>query len=78
MQAPHLVVAFFARGLLQHLSTRLYFADEADANADDFVLRSVPAERRGTLVADGDATGGYRWTLTLQGPPERETVFFAF
>ncbi len=78
LQAPHLLVAFFARGLLQHLSTRLYFADEPYANAEDFVLRSVPAERRSTLIADGTATDGYRWTLTLQGPPDRETVFFAF
>ncbi len=78
LQAPHLVVAVFARGLLKHLSTRLYFPDEADANAGDLVLRSVPAARRATLIADGDATNGYRWTLTLQGPPERETVFFAF
>lgn len=78
LQAPHLLVAFFARGLLQHLSTRLYFADEIDANAEDFVLRSVPAARRPTLIADGDARHGYRWTLTLQGPPDRETVFFAY
>lgn len=77
-QAPHLIVAFFARGLLRHLSTRLYFADEPDANAEDFVLRSVPAARRTTLIADGDATRGYRWTLMLRGSPERETVFFAF
>lgn len=78
MQAPHLVVAVFARGLLQHLSTRLYFGDEPEANAEDLVLRGVPAARRATLVADGDAAHGYRWTLTLQGPPEHETVFFAF
>ena len=76
LQAPHLVVAVFARGLLQHLSTRLYFPDEAEANAEDFVLRRVPAERRHTLIAEHDGSGGYRWTVILQGPPDRETVFF--
>ncbi len=77
LQAPHLIVAFFARGLLKHLSTRLYFADEAAANAEDFVLRAVPEARRETLVARLEAPLGYRWTLTLQGAPESETVFFA-
>jgi len=77
LQAPHLVVAYFARGLLKHVSTRIYFADEADANAEDFVLRSVPEARRHTLIARLEATGHYRWTLTLQGPADRETVFFA-
>lgn len=77
LQAPHLLVAFFARGLLRHLSTRLYFADEPEANAGDFVLASVPASRRSTLIADVDGQG-YRWALTLQGAPDRETVFFAY
>ena len=77
LQAPHLVVAYFARGLLKHLSTRVYFADEADANAEDFVLRSVPASRRPTLMAELVEPGRYRWTLTLQGTAEHETVFFA-
>ena len=78
LQAPHLVVAFFARGLLKHLSTRLYFADEARANEEDFVLGRVPVGRRATLIATVAATHCYDWTLTLQGPPERETVFFDF
>ena len=78
LQAPHLVVAFFARGLLKHLSTRLYFADEADANAEDFVLRSVPEARRSTLIAERGGDGVYRWTLRLQGTADDETVFFAF
>lgn len=77
LQAPHLVIAFFARGLLKHLSTRLYFADEPEANAEDFVLAAVPAPRRHTLIAEVAAPGVYRWTLTLQGPADRETVFFA-
>jgi protocatechuate 3,4-dioxygenase alpha subunit len=79
LQAPHLIVAFFARGLLKHLSTRLYFADEAAANAEDFVLNSVPAERRPTLLANADGPGLYRWTLRVQdAAPTRETVFFDF
>jgi protocatechuate 3,4-dioxygenase alpha subunit len=78
LQAPHLVVAFFARGLLKHLSTRVYFADEAKANAEDFVLATVPAARRATLIAEVSAPGVYRWPLTLQGSPVNETVFFDF
>jgi protocatechuate 3,4-dioxygenase, alpha subunit len=76
LQAPHLVVACFARGLLKHLSTRLYFDDEADANTHDFVLLQVPAERRGTLIATRGSDGVYRWTLRLQGDAATETVFF--
>ncbi len=76
LQAPHLIVAVFARGLLKHLSTRMYFGDEAAANAEDFVLKAVPAERRATLIAAAASTRTYRWTVVLQGPPDRETVFF--
>ncbi len=78
LQAPHLVVACFARGLLKHLSTRVYFDDEAEANAEDFVLARVPAARRGTLTAERTASGVYRWDLVLQGDAAHETVFFAF
>jgi protocatechuate 3,4-dioxygenase alpha subunit len=78
LQAPHLIVAFFARGLLKHLSTRLYFDDEAAANAEDFVLKSVPTARRATLLATTASPAHYRWTLTLQGAADRETVFFDF
>lgn len=74
LQAPHLVVACFARGLLKHLSTRVYFDDEATANAEDFVLRQVPADRRSTLIAKTVVPGRYAWTLVLQG--KGETVFF--
>jgi protocatechuate 3,4-dioxygenase, alpha subunit len=49
-QAPHIVVTLFARGLLNHLVTRLYFADES-SNASDPVLQYVPDERRATLMA---------------------------
>ena len=46
-QAPHIAVSVFARGMLHRCVTRIYFADEPDANAADPVLQSVPAERRG-------------------------------
>jgi protocatechuate 3,4-dioxygenase, alpha subunit len=78
LQAPHLVVAFFSRGLLKHLSTRIYFEDERDANGEDLVLRAVPASRRSTLVATKTDPGRYAWELTLRGAPELETVFFDF
>ncbi len=74
MQAPHIDVSVFARGLLHRVVTRIYFADEADANACDPVLESVPAERRGTLLAQ-PVEGGYRFDIHLQG--DGETVFFA-
>ena len=73
LQAPHIAVSVFARGLLCRLATRIYFADEA-ANADDAVLALVPAERRGTLVARKAAEGVYVFDIRLQG--DGETVFF--
>nr|WP_246556783.1 protocatechuate 3,4-dioxygenase subunit alpha [Bradyrhizobium liaoningense] len=73
-QAPHILVAVFARGMLRHLYTRIYFSDEA-GNAADPVLTLVPAERRATLTAVGDAGKPvYRLDLRLQG--DAETVFF--
>jgi protocatechuate 3,4-dioxygenase alpha subunit len=75
-QAPHILVAVFARGLLTHLYTRLYFADEA-ANASDPILKLVPADRRDTLIAKKETHAGktlYRFDIRLQG--EGETVFF--
>lgn len=71
-QAPHLSLTVFARGLLRHLATRVYFADEAEANAHDPVLALVPADRRSTLIARQEG-GSYRFDVVLQGPGE--TVF---
>ena len=51
MQAPHIDVSVFARGLLKRLVTRIYFPDERDANESDPVLASVEPERRASLVA---------------------------
>jgi protocatechuate 3,4-dioxygenase alpha subunit len=73
-QAPHIDVSLFARGMLNRVVTRIYFADEADANADDPVLAAVPPERRSTLLAHV-TDDGYRFDIHLQGPDE--TVFFA-
>lgn len=75
-QAPHINVAVCARGVLDHLMTRLYFEGEA-ANATDPVLRQVPENRRSTLLARRTAVGEkvvYRFDIVLQG--EAETVFF--
>ena len=75
LQAPHLNVTVFMRGLLKQLSTRIYFPDEA-ANAQDPILKLVPAARRGTLVARRKAKGLLEWNIVLQG--KDETVFFDF
>jgi len=76
-QAPHINVIVFARGMLSHAFTRIYFEDEA-ANQDDPVLTSIadPAHRN-TLVARREETEGviiYRFDIQFQG--ERETAFF--
>ena len=73
-QAPHIDVSVFARGMLHRCVTRIYFADEEQANAADPVLATVPAERRGTLLAQ-PVEGGYSFDIHIQGPDE--TVFFA-
>ena len=74
LQAPHLVVGVFARGLLKRLATRMYFPDEEAANAADPVLALVAPERRATLVAVQE-DGFLRFDIRLQGAGE--TVFFA-
>jgi protocatechuate 3,4-dioxygenase alpha subunit len=73
-QAPHLVVLVFARGLLKPVLTRMYFPDEADANARDAVLGSVPEEQRATLVAR-KRDDALEFDVHLQG--DRQTAFFA-
>ena len=74
LQAPHLNVTVFARGLLRHLVTRMYFPDEAEANATDPTLNLVEPARRETLIAK-NCGGVLHFDIRLQG--ERETVFFA-
>lgn len=75
LQAPHLSVTIFMRGLLKQLQTRLYFPDDP-ANAEDPVLALVPAERRATLMARRASEGALEWNIVLQG--KGETVFFDF
>jgi len=73
-EAPHLNVSVFARGLLDRLVTRIYFPDEAAANAADPVLSTIADPgARATLVARAEA-GSLRFNIHLQG--EQETVFF--
>jgi len=75
-QAPHLLLAIFARGMLLHNYTRIYFDGEA-ANAADPVMTLVPADRRSTLVAarkPGAGNAVFCFDIRLQG--DNETVFF--
>src|SRR5258708_21911506 len=76
-QAPHVNVRVFSRGMLIHAYTRLYFADEVEANKNDAILNLVPEGRRHTLIAlpqeSGDLTT-YCFNVKLQG--DEETVFF--
>jgi protocatechuate 3,4-dioxygenase, alpha subunit len=75
LQAPHINVALFARGLLKHLCTRVYFADEP-ANATDPLLSSIEdGAVRGTLLArpEGGDPMRYRFDIVMQG--EAETAF---
>jgi protocatechuate 3,4-dioxygenase alpha subunit len=75
IEAPHLDVSVFARGLLDRVVTRMYFPDEPAANAADPVLCSIGApKRRATLIAVPEPEGQLRFDIFLQG--ERETVFF--
>jgi protocatechuate 3,4-dioxygenase alpha subunit len=79
LQAPHIVVTLFSRGLLKPLLTRVYFPDEP-SNADDPVLKLVPRERRSTLLATHSGERGAKneleWKIVMQG--DGETVFFDY
>jgi protocatechuate 3,4-dioxygenase, alpha subunit len=71
--APHLDIYVFARGLLKHQLTRMYFPDEPEANAADPVLSSLPEADRAVLVAEQE-DGAVRFDIRMQG--DRQTVFF--
>ena len=76
LQAPHINVSIFARGLLKRLATRIYFPDEPSNDADP-VLNAVPIARRSTLIARLESASPqpvFRFDIVLQG--ENETVFF--
>ena len=75
LQAPHINVSLFARGLLKRLVTRIYFPDES-LNARDAILNAVPSARRSTLIARVESKAPqpiFRFDIALQG--ENETVF---
>ncbi len=75
LQAPHIWVSVFARGLLRRLATRVYFPDEDEANASDPVLASIDdPDLRSTLVARAMDSGRFRFDIHLQG--DRQTAFF--
>ena len=74
LQAPHIEVVVFARGLLKHAVTRLYFPDEGEANTADPVLSRLRPEQRDTLIAVAE-DGGLRFDIRLQGL--EHTTFFA-
>jgi protocatechuate 3,4-dioxygenase, alpha subunit len=80
LQAPHVDVSVFARGLLDRVVTRIYFADEVVANAEDDVLAGLPDDpARATLIASR-TEDGYWLDIHLQGCADKgmdETVFFA-
>jgi protocatechuate 3,4-dioxygenase alpha subunit len=79
LQAPHISLTIQARGMLNPTFTRLYFADEAAANATDPVLQAVPESRRSTLIAErvvatDSSVPTYSFDIRYQG--DDETVFF--
>jgi protocatechuate 3,4-dioxygenase alpha subunit len=74
LQAPHLLVGVFARGLLKRVATRMYFPDEEVANTEDPVLHGLEPEERATLVARAE-DGVLRFDIALQGAGQ--TTFFA-
>ncbi|MGF7233947.1 MAG: protocatechuate 3,4-dioxygenase subunit alpha [Frankia sp.] len=74
IEAPHLDVSVFARGLLNRVVTRLYFPDERAANTADPLLRTLTPEHRSRLTALTSPDGSLRFDIRLQG--ENETPFF--
>ena len=80
LQAPHINISVFGRGILTRLATRIYFSG-GPGNGEDPVLALVPADRRDTLMAKPDTEppatehpGTWRFDIHLCG--HRETVFF--
>jgi protocatechuate 3,4-dioxygenase, alpha subunit len=75
LQAPHILVSVFARGLMRRLVTRIYFPDDP-ANSEDYALSLVESSRRHTLIAKHSSKGDglLEWNVVLQGPDE--TAFF--
>jgi protocatechuate 3,4-dioxygenase alpha subunit len=75
LQAPHLNVSVFARGILQRLATRIYFEGDP-ANGECPILALVPEERRCTLLARPDPNHAGEWHFDIRLCGNDETVFF--
>jgi len=75
LQAPHINVSVFARGLLKQLVTRVYFAGDP-ANAEDLALALVPESRRATLLAQPVEGEPNTWAMEIRLRGDAETVFF--
>jgi protocatechuate 3,4-dioxygenase alpha subunit len=75
LQAPHINVCLFARGLQHHLYTRIYFEGDSSLVSDE-MLALVPANRRATLIASPDAAESGLWTFDIKLQGKDETVFF--
>ena len=71
-QSPFIRARVFARGMLIHASTRIYFSDED--NSRDSIFKTVPEARQPSLVAKLEPNSVYRFDIYMQG--EDETVFF--
>jgi protocatechuate 3,4-dioxygenase alpha subunit len=80
VEAPHIDVSVFARGVVRRLVTRLYFPDEAAANEADPVLATLTTAERDRLVAVAEDDGTLRFDIRLQGSEQDgyadETPFF--
>lgn len=76
--APLVTLWIVARGINIGLNTRLYFGDEAEANAADFVLNRImdPRRRKTLVAAKSEADGRSVYTLNIRLQGEDETVFF--
>lgn len=75
-RAPYILIAVFARGLLDRLFTRAYLPEDLQALDADPVLCALDEDRRRTLIAQREDDGGLRLDIRLQG--ENETVFLAY
>ncbi len=74
LQAPHVTFWIVARGINLGLHTRMYFADEVEANAEDPILQRLEHQARVPTLLAQPEEGGYRFDIHLQGP--QETIFF--
>jgi protocatechuate 3,4-dioxygenase alpha subunit len=74
LQAPHVTFWIVARGINLGLHTRMYFADEEAANAEDPILSRIEHKSRIPTLMARPQDGGYRFDIHLQG--DHETIFF--